>query len=164
MEGKNTLCAWVYLVLLNGWFHNLHMHNSLGTTDIYNKKNYLMTKITQVCVQPSNYKYCFYICNNTYVLIICMFSYSTCAKKIIELIKYKSILPVAFPIQKDNDLICQSQWKIILHPNHVTVLNCVLYTLGFLSVMPKKTKINIKLLTPNINKRCLQLKTDKLEC
>lgn len=41
-------------------------------------------------------------------------------------------------------------------PYYVKVLNCALHTLGFMSGTPKKTKINIKLLTPNINKWFLQ--------
>lgn len=45
-------------------------------------------------------------------------------------------------------------------PFFVLVLKCALHTLGFISATPQNTRINIELLTPNINKWFLQLNKD----
>lgn len=45
-------------------------------------------------------------------------------------------------------------------PLSVLVLKCALHTLGFISATPQNTRINIKVLTPNINKWFLQLNKD----
>lgn len=79
-------------------------------------------------------------------------------KDITELNKYQLNFPLASLIEKDNGLIYQRQENSILHT--VIVLKCALHTLGFISVAPKNTKIDIKMLTPNINKWFLQLNED----
>ena len=72
---------------------------------------------------------------------------------------HKSVLPPSSLTVKDNDLIIPVARE--QHPPyHVIVLKCALHTLRFISATPKNTKINMKVLTPNINKWFLQLNKD----
>lgn len=87
------------------------------------------------------------VCNNIYVLKTTTFWYV----QVQRILRTQQIQIHLLPslTEKDNGLIYQRTGNL---PHYAIVLKCALHTLRFMSATPRKTKNNIKLLTPSINK------------